>query len=261
MKNGGRDRNGTELQDFALWSHSKYRRRPSDGSVQPQHGAAHANPLSPGRNRQEGELGNRPSWLEDLQLNLKDSGDGGRRRRRVSTVGEWATMTRHGRCIALAKNVAQKSNCIRRSVGAVIIRNDEILATGWNGVSESYDDCRSEGCPRCINRGIASVEYHECICRHAEQSAIADAAARGVNTHGSHLYVTRRPCFQCLAVCRAAGVSGIFFEEAWTYPEELERKYLARAAEFDSFECLRGVLSDRGTDLESGEPHQSPDPI
>jgi dCMP deaminase len=147
---------------------------------------------------------------------------------------------RHGQYMALASDVAQNSNCIRRAVGAIIVRDEEILAAGCNGVSETYDDCRAEGCPRCINAGIASAEHHECICRHAEQSAIADAAARGVNTRGSHIYVTRRPCFQCLAISRAAGVSGIFFAEPWTYPEELERKYMARAAEFDIFERVTG---------------------
>ena len=146
----------------------------------------------------------------------------------------------HERYMALASDVAQKSNCIRRAVGAIIVRDDEILSTGCNGVSESYDDCRAEGCPRCLNAGTADADYRECICRHAEQTAIADAAARGVNTRDSLIYVTRRPCFQCLAISRSAGIRAIFFAEPWAYPEELERKYIARAAEFEIFEHLEG---------------------
>jgi dCMP deaminase len=142
--------------------------------------------------------------------------------------------------MALASDASRNSNCIRRAVGAIIVRDAEILASGCNGVSENYDDCRAEGCPRCVNARSGSAELHECICRHAEQSAIADAAARGVSTRGAHIYVTRRPCFQCLAVSLAAGIRGIFFAEASTYPGELERVYLARAAGFELFELFTG---------------------
>src|SRR6202035_5046720 len=84
--------------------------------------------------------------------------------------------------MAMANDVAHRSNCVRRDVGAIIVRNGEIIATGWNGVSESHRDCREAGCPRCISGGDTGTGYEECICIHAEQRAIADAARRGVST-------------------------------------------------------------------------------
>ncbi len=142
----------------------------------------------------------------------------------------------HESFIALVNQAARRSNCIRRSVGALVVRDGVVLAQGWNGVSEQYRDCREAGCPRCIGGGETGSGYETCICIHAEQHAIADAARRGVHTEGSTLYVNLRPCLQCMAIARAAGVRKVFFGgEKWTYPPELEAVYLALARDFDEF--------------------------
>lgn len=135
----------------------------------------------------------------------------------------------------LCNHVARTSNCIRRSVGAILVRGAEVLSTGWNGVSGAYGDCREAGCPRCINGGSTGSGYEQCICVHAEQRAIADAAARGVCTRGSVMYVNLRPCLQCLAIARAAGIRGVVFDEDWTYSGEFESTYQTLAGEFDFF--------------------------
>jgi deoxycytidylate deaminase len=72
--------------------------------------------------------------------------------------------------------------------------------------SEGHKDCREAGCPRCINGGVTGSGYETCVCIHAEQRAIADAARRGVSTDNSVLYVNLRPCLQCLAIAKAAGI-------------------------------------------------------
>ena len=112
------------------------------------------------------------------------------------------------RFMKMANDAALRSNCIRRGVGAVILRNGEVLAVGWNGVSAVYRDCAEAGCPRCINGGVTGTGYEQCICIHAEQRAIADAAARGVTTRDSVLYVNLRPCLQCLAISRERVCAG-----------------------------------------------------
>jgi dCMP deaminase len=157
------------------------------------------------------------------------------------------------RYMEMANDAARKSNCVRRGVGAVIVRNGEILATGWNGVSEVHRDCSEAGCPRCINGGTTGTGYEQCICIHAEQRAIAEAAARGVSTKNSVMYVNLRPCLQCLAITRAAGVRGIVFDEDWTYPEEFEQTYRALAGEFELFGRVGGP--------EFGEPSPAPSKI
>jgi dCMP deaminase len=148
--------------------------------------------------------------------------------------------------MAMANEVSHKSNCVRRAVGAVLVRERRVIATGWNGVSENHTDCRSAGCPRCINGGDTGSGYETCICIHAEQSAIADAAMRGVSTRDSTLYVNLRPCLQCLAISRAAGVREIFYGEDWSYGDEIERVYRTLSDEFDSFSRL---VTDQVQDL------------
>jgi dCMP deaminase len=137
--------------------------------------------------------------------------------------------------MAMANDIAHRSNCVRRHVGAIIIRKGEVIATGWNGVSESHGDCREAGCPRCISGGDTGTGYDECICIHAEQRAIADAARRGASTADTVLYVNLRPCLQCLAIAKASGVREIFYGEEWTLPENVEKVYHALSDEFDSF--------------------------
>lgn len=146
------------------------------------------------------------------------------------------TSTDQEKFMATAREVARRSNCVRRSVGAILVQQGRTISTGWNGVSEAHANCREAGCPRCIAGGDTGSGYETCICIHAEQRAIADAARRGVNTDDSDLYVNLRPCLQCLAIARAAGVRRIYFDENWTYPEEVEAVYATLTAEFDTFQ-------------------------
>jgi dCMP deaminase len=111
-----------------------------------------------------------------------------------------------------------------------------VIAEGWNGVSPDYGDCREAGCPRCINGGETGSGYENCICIHAEQSAIAEAARKGISTADSRMYVTLRPCLQCLAISIAAGVKEVFYSgEEWEYPAEVEKIYGVLSHQFDVF--------------------------
>ena len=138
--------------------------------------------------------------------------------------------------MAMANTVARKSNCIRRAVGAVIVRNGQVIVSGWNGVSERHRDCGEAGCPRCIGGGDTGSGYETCICIHAEQRAIADAARQGISTNDSILFVNLRPCLQCLAIAKASGVRKIFYAgKEWNYSDELEKVYRTLSDQFDSF--------------------------
>jgi len=142
----------------------------------------------------------------------------------------------HEGFIFLAERVAERSNCVRRSVGAVIVRAGQVIAEGWNGVSGDYLDCRTAGCPRCINGGETGSGYENCICIHAEQKAVAAAAQRGIATEDAEIYVNLRPCLQCLAICKAAGIREVYFSgEGWEYPPETEEIYRALTRQFEAF--------------------------
>jgi len=124
----------------------------------------------------------------------------------------------------IARVVARRSTCLRRQVGAVLVRDKHILATGYNGAPAGAPHCQEVGCLR-EQLGVPPGERHE-LCRglHAEQNAIIQAALHGVTTMGSTLYVTCQPCVVCTKMLINAGVKRILFQGP--YPDPLAREML-----------------------------------
>src|SRR6266481_2227082 len=137
--------------------------------------------------------------------------------------------------IALADRVAAKSNCSRRSVGALLVRDGQIIAAACNGVSRKYRNCVVAGCPRCKRGGDVGTGYDSCICLHAEQAALAMAAGEGQSVKGATLYVNLRPCLACLNLAVAAGVTKIVYKESWSYGRELEFQYRRLSRRLSAF--------------------------
>ncbi|MEW5722275.1 MAG: cytidine/deoxycytidylate deaminase family protein [Thermodesulfobacteriota bacterium] len=123
--------------------------------------------------------------------------------------------------------VSTRSTCLRRKVGAVLVRDKRILATGYNGAPQGLAHCEEVGCLRQAE-GIPSGQRHE-LCRaiHAEQNAIIQAARHGVSTVGAILYCTTQPCIICTKMLINAGVKEIYFRQS--YPDELAEKMLVEA--------------------------------
>jgi dCMP deaminase len=144
-----------------------------------------------------------------------------------------------------ARRVAEKSNCASRHVGAVVVSKGEIIADGFNGVSSRFPDCVAAGCERCRTGGALGVAYDNCICIHAEQRAIASAAARGVSTSGTAIFLTLRPCLQCLLLIYAAGIKQIRYLQDWSYPDGREASYRVLAGRFEVFESVSVQTSGR----------------
>ena len=111
--------------------------------------------------------------------------------------------------------VSKRSTCLRRQVGAVLVKDKKILATGYNGAPSRLDHCLEVGCLR-EEKGIPSGERHE-LCRglHAEQNAIVQAAYHGVGIQGSTLYCTNHPCTICSKMIINAGITQIVYEEGY----------------------------------------------
>ena len=111
--------------------------------------------------------------------------------------------------------VSKRSTCLRRQVGAVVVKDKKILATGYNGAPSGLQHCLDVGCLR-QQQGIPSGERHE-LCRglHAEQNAIIQAAYHGVAIRGATLYCTNHPCTICSKMIINAGIERIIYEEGY----------------------------------------------
>jgi dCMP deaminase len=120
--------------------------------------------------------------------------------------------------------VAKRSTCLRRQVGAILVKDKKILATGYNGAPSRLKHCLDIGCLRQQKR-IPSGERHE-LCRglHAEQNAIIQAAYHGVEIRGAILYCTNHPCIICSKMIINAGIEKIVCEEG--YADSLAKEML-----------------------------------
>jgi len=129
--------------------------------------------------------------------------------------------------MGIARLVATRSTCLRRQVGAVIVKDGNVLTTGYNGTPAGITHCEQTGCLR-DKLNVPSGERHE-LCRglHAEQNAIIQAAKHGVNISGGTLYCSNFPCVICAKMLINAGISTVIYLSG--YPDELGKEMLAEA--------------------------------
>lgn len=127
----------------------------------------------------------------------------------------------------ITRQVATRSTCLRRQVGAIIVHDKRIIATGYNGGPSGLAHCLEIGCLR-EQLGIPSGQQHE-LCRgiHAEQNAIIQAARYGLPIDGSVLYCTTQPCTQCTKMIINSGIVELVYEQG--YPDELAGQLLAES--------------------------------
>lgn len=127
-----------------------------------------------------------------------------------------------------AELAATRTTCLRRSVGAVIVKNKHILATGYNGAPKKVPHCKDLG--GCLREklNVPSGERHE-LCRalHAEQNAIIQCAMSGQNIEGATIYITHQPCIICSKMIINAGIKRIVVREG--YPDNLAKQILSEA--------------------------------
>ena len=127
----------------------------------------------------------------------------------------------------MAHVVAKRSTCLRRKVGAILVKDKHILSTGYNGAPKGLKHCSEVGCLR-EKLDIPSGERHE-LCRglHAEQNAIIQAAVFGISIKNSILYCTNTPCIVCVKMLINAGVNEIVY--SGDYPDDLAKAMLSES--------------------------------
>lgn len=129
--------------------------------------------------------------------------------------------------LEVAKLVAKRATCLRRSVGAVLVKDKRILATGYNGAPSGLKHCADIGCLRQQLK-IPSGERHE-LCRalHAEQNALIQASLYGISVKGSTIYATCQPCVICAKMLINAGIKEIVVLDG--YPDKMALDFLKEA--------------------------------
>jgi dCMP deaminase len=129
--------------------------------------------------------------------------------------------------VSIARHVAERSTCLRRHTGAVLVKDKRILSTGYNGAPSRLAHCEEAGCLR-EQMSVPSGSNHE-LCRgiHAEQNAVVQAARHGIAIDGATLYSTHQPCVLCAKILVNAGVAEVVY--AQPYPDALAEEMLAES--------------------------------
>lgn len=123
------------------------------------------------------------------------------------------------RFMELTETVASWASCLRRKVGAIIVKGKRVMTTGYNGAPSGIQSCMERG--ECLREKmhIQSGTHAElCYAAHAEQNALIQAARYGVNIDGATLYCTHQPCVICAKMIVNAGISRVVYKEG--YPDE-----------------------------------------
>ncbi len=115
--------------------------------------------------------------------------------------------------LSIAKVVASRSNCIKRKVAAIIVRDRRVIATGYNGTPRGARNCNEGGCPRCNSMAQSGTSLEECLCCHGEENAITQAAYHGTSLKGATLYSTFAPCLLCTKMIINSGIVEVVYNQ------------------------------------------------
>lgn len=127
----------------------------------------------------------------------------------------------------IATLASTRSTCIRRKVGAVIVRDNMLLSTGYNGVPRGINHCTSQSCIRNVKNIPSGTQLDICLGLHAEQNAIIHAAKNGINIDNSIIYCTTFPCITCAKMIINCGINEVVYIN--DYDDDNSKKMLATA--------------------------------
>jgi dCMP deaminase len=120
----------------------------------------------------------------------------------------------------IAHVVKLRGNCLRRQVAAVVVKDQQIISTGYNGTPKGVKNCCDGGCPRCASDTPSGADLGECICSHAEENAITQSALHGTSVKGSSLYCTLSPCLICAKMIINAGIAEVVYDEEYEFKDQ-----------------------------------------
>ena len=121
--------------------------------------------------------------------------------------------------MSIAQVVASRSNCVKRKVAAVVVRDRRIISTGYNGTPRGTKNCNEGGCPRCNSLAKSGTALEDCLCSHGEENAITHAAYHGTSLKGASLYSTFSPCLLCTKMIINAGINEVIYNHDYPLGE------------------------------------------
>ncbi|MBE6380678.1 MAG: dCMP deaminase family protein [Lentisphaerae bacterium] len=116
----------------------------------------------------------------------------------------------------IAEMVSKRSNCSRRHVAAVLVKDKRIISTGYNGTPRGIKNCNEGGCPRCNSNTPSGEGLTECLCSHAEENSIVQAAYHGIAVAGATIYTTYSPCLLCSKMIINAGIAEVVYKQRYS---------------------------------------------
>jgi len=125
----------------------------------------------------------------------------------------------------IAKVVASRSNCIKRKVAAIIVRDKRVISTGYNGTPRGTLNCNEGGCPRCNSMAASGTALDECLCSHGEENAIVQASYHGVSLKDAIIYSTFAPCLQCSKMIINSGIREVIYNMDYPLNESAFRLF------------------------------------
>ena len=120
----------------------------------------------------------------------------------------------------IADVVKTRSNCTRRQIAALLVNDHRIISTGYNGTPKGVKNCFEGGCPRCAGDSPSGDSLGECVCSHAEENAITQAAAHGIQVQGASLYCTMSPCLICTKMIINSGIKEVIYRDTYSMSEQ-----------------------------------------
>ena len=111
----------------------------------------------------------------------------------------------------IAKVVSTRSNCMKRKVAAIIVRDKRVISTGYNGTPRGTRNCNEGGCPRCNGMAESGTKLDECLCSHGEENAIVQASYHGVSLKDAIIYSTFAPCLMCAKMIINSGIREVIY--------------------------------------------------
>lgn len=115
----------------------------------------------------------------------------------------------------IARIVAGRSDCVKRKVAAILVKEKRIIGTGYNGTPKGTVNCGDGGCPRCSSFAASGASLGECLCSHGEENAIIQAAYHGHSVKDATLYCTNSPCLLCTKMIINSGISQVVYNAAY----------------------------------------------